>query len=64
LKKYLSKKLREVEVKIPISKDKKNKCKLDEKQMKLDISRKAVKVLKGKQKLFIFSNHAKFFLII
>ncbi len=64
LKKYLSQRLRKTEVEIPISKDKKRKSKLAEKQKKLDNSLKQVKVLKGKQMVFMISNNAIISLII
>jgi hypothetical protein len=58
LKKYLSKRSSKIEVKIPISKEKNKKSKLAEKQKKLDNSLKQVKVLKGKQMVFMISNNA------
>jgi hypothetical protein len=53
-----------MEVKIPISKERKKKSKLAEKQKKLDNSLKQVKVLKGKQRVFLFSNNAIIIFII
>ena len=61
LKKYLSKKLREVEVKIPISKDKKNKCKLDEKQINWILVGN-YKSVKRKTKVIYFFKSCQIFL--
>jgi hypothetical protein len=61
LKKYLCERSSKMEVKIPISKERKKKSKLAEKQKKLDNSLKQVKVLKGKQRVFLFTNNAIIF---